>query len=42
MALQRFKMDKTFMRFDVRREKSEKRAQKDRERRKSEFDLKLK
>ena len=37
-------MDKTFMRFDVRREKSEKRVERDRERerRKSEFDLKLK
>ena len=34
-------MDKTFMRFDVRREKSEKRARR-RERGKSEFDLKLK
>ena len=33
-------MDKTFMRFDVRREKSEKRVR--RERGKSEFDLKLK
>ena len=37
-------MDKTFMRFDVRREKSEKRVERERERerRKSEFDLKLK
>ena len=33
-------MDKTFMRFDVRREKSEKRVE--RERGKSAFDLKLK
>ena len=36
-------MDKTFMRFDVRREKSEKRVEREREReRKCEFDLKLK
>ena len=34
-------MDKTFMRFDVRREKSEKRVERERER-KSKFDLKLK